>query len=126
MQALPTGFRLLGNSPNDVSEVEIDAPTARRKVAAWVGMDVSYMLNSDKPALGQENGRAFWHVPVLLYSSTDGVKGQVGTVKVDAVTGEFDHSRNAARTLFLASCQLTEMNADDLKQALHTFEQTNP
>ena len=126
MQALSTGFRLLGSNPNDVSEVEIDAPTARRKVAAWVGMDVSYMLNSDKPALGQESGRAFWHVPVLLYSSTEGVKGQVGMVKVDAVTGEFDFSKTAARALFLASCKLTGMSSDDLEQALHTFEQTNP
>jgi hypothetical protein len=126
MQALPTGFKLLGNFPNEVAEVAIDAPTAQRRVAAWVGMDVSYMLNSDKPALGQENGRAFWHVPVLLYSSTEGVKGLVGTVKVDAVTGEFDHSRNAARTLFLASCQVAGMNTDDLKQALHVSEQANP
>jgi hypothetical protein len=126
VQALPTGFKSLGNSPNEVAEVEIDALTTRRKVAAWVGMDVSYMLNSDKPALGQENGRAFCHVPVLLYSSTEGVKGQVGTVKVDALTGEFDRSKNAARALFMASCNLSGMNADDLKQALHIFEQAKP
>jgi hypothetical protein len=126
MPVLPTGFRLLGNTSDDDSEVEIDALTARRKVATWVGMDVSYMLNSDKPALGQENGWAFWYVPVLLYSSAEGVKGQVGIVKVDALTGEFDRSKTAARTLFLASCKLTGMSIDDVKQALCTFEQTNP
>lgn len=126
MQSVSTGFRLLGNTPNDLCEVEIDAPTARRMVAAWVGMDVSYMMNSDKPALGQENGRAFWLVPVLLFSSTHGVTGQVGTVKVDAVTGEFDRSKTAARTLFMAGCTLTGMSADDLSQALQHFEQPDP
>ena len=123
MQTVSTSFRLFGRSHDDVLDVEIDAAMARRKVSGWVGMDVSCMMNGEKPILGYEDERAYWFVPVLIYSSTHGVIGEAGTVRVDAVTGNFDRSMDAARSLFIAGCKIAGLRDAELNQAVQNFEQ---
>jgi hypothetical protein len=70
-----------------VATVTIDATTARRRVTAWLVSEVANMLVGDTPQLIIDQ-RTLWRVPVLLTSSRVGTVGQVGTVDVDATTGE--------------------------------------
>ena len=69
------------------SLTEIDAESARRKVTGWLVSDVGNLLIGDTPALMIAD-RAVWRVPVLLTSPSRGVIGTVGSVDVDAQTGE--------------------------------------
>jgi hypothetical protein len=67
--------------------IEVDAATARRKVTGWLVSEVGNLLMGDDPALVIAE-RVSWRVPVLLTSPERGVIGQVGTVDVDAQTGD--------------------------------------
>ena len=88
--------------------IEIDALTAQRKVTAWLVGEVGNLLLGDTPALIIGPG-VVWRVPVLLTSPTRGVIGQVGTVDLDAASGQIladpqlaqelvTHARNFARS----------------------------
>jgi hypothetical protein len=70
-----------------VATLNVDAKTARRHVTAWLVSEVGNMLIGGSPRLviGQ---RVVWQVPVILTSSDSGTAGQVGTVDVDAESGE--------------------------------------
>jgi hypothetical protein len=70
-----------------VATVQIDATTARRRVTAWLVSEVANLLVGGTPQLviGQQT---LWRVPVLLTSSQLGTIGPVGTVDVDATTGQ--------------------------------------
>lgn len=83
---LPVGKRL-DITVSISATIEVDAITAQRNATAWLVSDVGNLLIGDTPSLviGQ---RTVWRVPALLTSPTRGVIGQIGTVDVDAVTGE--------------------------------------
>jgi hypothetical protein len=66
--------------------VNIDAQTARRKVTGWLLDEVGNMLMGGVPQLVIAQ-KASWRVPVLLYSSEQGLVGEVGIVDVDADSG---------------------------------------
>lgn len=85
--------------------INTDAKMAQRKVTGWVVSEVANMMGGGQPKL-VINKRAFWRVPVVLTSSTRGVVGQVGSVDVDAETGELsvdealkEHMLNNAKAL---------------------------
>jgi hypothetical protein len=65
----------------------VDAETARRKVTGWLVSEVGNLLVGDTPALVIAD-RAVWRVPVPLTSPTRGGIGTVGSVDVDAQSGE--------------------------------------
>lgn len=67
--------------------VEVDAETARRKATTWLISEVGNLLMGDTPTLVIAE-RAVWRVPVLLTSPSRGVVGTVGSVDVDAQSGE--------------------------------------
>jgi hypothetical protein len=67
--------------------IEVDAATAQRKATGWLVSEVGNLLLGDTPSLVITD-RAVWRVPVLLTSPEIGVVGQVGTVDVDAQTGD--------------------------------------
>ena len=67
--------------------IEIDAATAQRKATGWLASEVGNLLLGDVPSLIIAE-RAVWRVPVLLTSPEYGVVAQVGTVDVDAQTGD--------------------------------------
>jgi hypothetical protein len=69
------------------ARIEVDAETARRKVTGWLVSEVGNLLVGDTPALVIAD-RAVWRVPVLLTSPTRGGIGIVGSVDVDAQSGE--------------------------------------
>ncbi len=65
----------------------ISALTARQKVTAYVGMEISHMMGGDAPALVWRQGALVWRVPVRLTSPQRGVLGYVGALDVDAYSG---------------------------------------
>lgn len=67
--------------------INTDAKTAQRSVTGWVASEVANMMGGAQPKL-VINKRTIWRVPVVLTSSARGVVGQVGSVDVDAETGE--------------------------------------
>jgi hypothetical protein len=69
------------------AHIEVDAETARRKATGWLVSEVGNLLMGDAPALviGE---RAVWRVPVLLTSPSQGIIGTVGSVDVDAQSGQ--------------------------------------
>ena len=67
--------------------IDIDAATARRKATGWLVSDVGNLMLGGNPALVITD-RTVWRVPILLSSPKRGVVGQIGTVDVDATTGE--------------------------------------
>lgn len=83
---LPVGKRL-EITVSVSATIEVDVVTAQRKATAWLVSAVGNLLIGDTPSLVISQ-RTVWRVPALLTSPTRGVIGQVGTVDVDAVTGE--------------------------------------
>lgn len=69
------------------ARVGINAATARRAVMRYVLDSISYLMGTEQPNL-VELDRMVWRVPVTLTSPTRGVIGQVGTIDVDAESGE--------------------------------------
>ena len=63
--------------------------TARQKASGYVGSTVSHMMGSGEPALLFSQRRLVWRVPILLTSPTKGNLGIVGSLDVDARTGQF-------------------------------------
>ena len=71
--------------------VEIDALSARRKVTGWLIDEVGNMIIGGTPQLIVSK-QTIWRVPAILTSTRKGVVGEVGTVDVDAETGELKTS----------------------------------
>lgn len=67
--------------------VHVDAKTARKRATAWLASEVGNMLMAGTPQLVIAE-QTVWRLPVLLTSSVSGIVGEVGTVNVDAATGE--------------------------------------
>jgi hypothetical protein len=65
----------------------IDPHMAQRHVTRWVVSEVGNMLMGGAPQLVVSE-QTVWRVPVMLGSSQRGILGEVGTVDVDAQTGE--------------------------------------
>ena len=67
--------------------IAVNAETARRKVTGWLVSEVGNLMVGGDPALVIAD-RAVWQVPVLLTSPARSIIGPIGTVDVDAETGE--------------------------------------
>lgn len=67
--------------------VQVTAEQAQRKVNRWLLDEVSYMMHAESPTL-VVNGDACWRVPAVLTAPHVGVVGTVGSVDVDAATGD--------------------------------------
>jgi post-segregation antitoxin (ccd killing protein) len=67
--------------------IHVDAKTARKRATAWLASEVGNMLMAGTPQLVIA-AQTVWRLPVLLTSSLSGIVGEVGTVDVDAATGE--------------------------------------
>jgi len=78
---------------------QVTAAAARRHVTRFLLDRISYLMGTERPELA-EAPRWVWRVPVVLTSPDQGPLGQVGTVDVDAETGELlvdDHTAEALR-----------------------------
>ena len=73
------------------ANVEIEPLTARRSVTDWLISEVGNMIVGGTPQLIVSK-QTVWRVPAVLTSTSKGVVGEVGTVDVDAETGEVKSS----------------------------------
>jgi hypothetical protein len=69
------------------AQLNITDFTAQRKVSKLLLDDVGNLLYGERPSL-VVGPRLLWRVPVWLALPTTGPLGQVGTLDVDAETGE--------------------------------------
>lgn len=79
-------------------QARLTAAAAQRCVNRYLLDEVSYLMGTERPSI--ENGsRLIWRVPVVLANPGDGPLGQVGTVDVDAETGDLLVDEHTAETL---------------------------
>jgi hypothetical protein len=67
--------------------LNVTAFSARQKVTQYVMQELSTQLGGDVPELTVSE-RIYWSVPVVFTLPGKGVLGRVGTLRVDAGTGE--------------------------------------
>src|SRR5438309_824973 len=67
--------------------LNITAFSARQRVTQYVMHHLSTQLGGDTPEL-TVGERVYWSVPVVFTLPGKGVLGRVGTLRVDAATGE--------------------------------------
>ena len=93
--------------------INTDAYHARRKVSNWLARDVAMLLMGHTVTLVLAE-RPYWRVSVVL-TSRNGIRGEVGTVNVDADTGEMMLTPELADTLLGAATALAnEQTAHEL------------
>jgi hypothetical protein len=108
---LPTGSTLDINI-RVTQPLNISSFVARR-VTQYVMRELSTQLGSDTPELSVSE-RVYWSVPVVFTMPGKGVLGRVGTLRVDAGTGELltdpqteremmDHARQLAQGTALST-----------------------
>jgi hypothetical protein len=68
--------------------VNITSYTAQGQAGGYVGSHVSHLMGGGEPSLLLVQGRLVWRVPILLSSPRRGILGQVGSLDVDARTGQ--------------------------------------
>jgi hypothetical protein len=70
------------------ADLNVSAYVARRQVTGYLIDNVSDHLSGETPDLVIDDERLLWRVPVALYLTSRGRVGQVGTIDVDAQTGQ--------------------------------------
>jgi hypothetical protein len=67
--------------------LNITSFSARQRVTQYVMQELSTQLGGDVPEL-TVGERVYWSVPIVFTLPGKGVLGRVGTLRVDAATGE--------------------------------------
>src|SRR5438477_3475957 len=67
--------------------LNITSFSARQRVTQYVMHELSTQLGGDTPELTVAE-RVYWSVPVVFALPRKGVLGRVGTLRIDAATGE--------------------------------------
>jgi hypothetical protein len=83
---LPTGS-LVEITIRVTQPLNVTAFSARQRVNRHVIVELSSQLGADTPEL-TVGERLYWSVPVVFTLPGRGVLGRVGTLRVDATTGE--------------------------------------
>src|SRR6201993_3577358 len=83
---LPTGSTL-DISIRVTQPLNVTSFSARQRVTQYVMQELSTQLGGDAPEL-TVGERVYWSVPVVFTLPGKGVFGRVGTLRVDAGTGE--------------------------------------
>jgi hypothetical protein len=69
------------------SDINVSAYAARQKVDNFVLNEISYLMHAGEPTLVVSDA-IYWRVPVILSIVSRGDVGEVGTISVDAQTGQ--------------------------------------
>jgi hypothetical protein len=72
---------------NQAVHINVSAEEAQRKVSVFVLKKISNLMHGETPTLVLGE-RISWRVPVHLTFPTTGDVGQIGTIDVDATSGE--------------------------------------
>jgi hypothetical protein len=84
--------------------------SARQRVTQYVLRELSTQLGGDTPEL-TIGERVYWSVPVVFTLPGKGVLGRVGTLRVDAGTGELLTDPQAEREMMQYAEQLAQRTA---------------
>ncbi|MEM7534868.1 MAG: hypothetical protein AAF639_22010 [Chloroflexota bacterium] len=100
--------------------INLSADEAQKKVKHWLFMDVSMMLAAGEPTLAISRHAVVWRVPAMLYSTQQGLLGEVGRVDVNVQTGEMyntpecqDKIENATESL-MAELPPFQLKSNDM------------
>lgn len=74
------------------ADLNVSAYVARQKVTGYVVDQISDHMAGDEPTLVVEADRFLWRVPVQLALLPHGRLGHVGTIDVDALSGQLQIS----------------------------------
>jgi hypothetical protein len=83
---LPTGS-VLDINIRVTQPLNVTAFSARQRVTQYVMQQLSTQFGGDSPDL-TVGERVYWSVPIVFTLPGKGVLGRVGTLRVDAATGE--------------------------------------
>jgi hypothetical protein len=87
--------------------LNITAFSARQRVSQYVMLELSSQLGGDTPEL-TVGERVWWSVPVVFTLPGKGVLGRVGTLRVDAATGELLTDPQTEREMMYHAEQLAQ------------------
>lgn len=73
--------------PSVTVNIPISPEVARRRANGYLGINVGVLLGASEPRLLMSD-RPLWKLSVDLHLPSVGYVGQVGTIQVDAITGE--------------------------------------
>src|SRR5438552_11271632 len=90
--------------------LNITAFSAQQRVTQYVMQHLSTQLGGDTPELTVAE-RVYWSVPVQFTSPGKGVLGRVGTLRVDASTGELLTDRQTEQELMEHAERLAQRSA---------------
>lgn len=90
--------------------LNVTAFSARQRVTQHVILELSSQLCADTPELTVAE-RIYWSVPVVFTLPGKGVLGRVGTLRVDAGTGELLTDRHTDQEMLRHAEQLAQRAA---------------
>jgi len=98
----PTAEQLRATQPLNITSF-----SARQKVTQYVMRELSTQLGGDTPELTVSE-RVYWSVPVVYTLPGIGVLGRVGTLRIDAGTGELLTDPQTEREMMRHAEQLAQ------------------
>ena len=110
-RSVPFQVRLTWLSHAPVISVNIDAVAARRRVSGWSGA-VATSCGAGSPELVIEQTRVFWRVPVVFTRQGFGVVGEIGSVDLDAQTGQMAVNDELVKTMQANAIEMAAKLAD--------------
>ena len=90
--------------------LNITSFSARQRVTHYVMQELSTQLGGDTPEL-TVGERVYWSVPVVFTLPGKGVLGRVGTLRIDAGTGELLTDPPTEREMMRHAEQLAQRSA---------------
>jgi hypothetical protein len=90
--------------------LNITSFSARQRVTQYVMRELSTQLGGDTPEL-TVGERVFWSVPIVFALPGKGVLGRVGTLRIDAATGELLTDPETEREMMQHAEQLAQRAA---------------
>ena len=90
--------------------LNITSFSARQKVTQYVIRELSTQFGGDTPEL-TVGERVYWSVPVIFTLPGKGVLGRVGTLRIDAATGELLTNPQTEQEMMRHAEQLAQRSA---------------
>lgn len=96
-------------------DVRISAVEAERRCTSWLGNEICMGFMPSTPNFYvDDDGRAFWHIPVNFVTMNVGIIGRLGQVEMDVTTGEIIYGENEV--------ELWYERAEELAKTLPPFK----
>jgi hypothetical protein len=109
------GVKLPAESTLDINihvtqQLNVTAFTARQRATQYVMQELSTQLGGENPELTVSE-RVYWSVPIVYTLPGKGILGRVGTLRIDAGTGELLTDRQTEQEMMRHAEQLAQRAA---------------